>query len=192
MKGDRKRVEKLEVKKPVLDVAPINTVETTAVQNLFNISNGYAKLKQQYAEYSLIVKGLNARRKDIQEGIIELPILMPLSRNKFYSCNDKVTVLKEIDSELKVMQDALKGVEGQMLQNRDAFIEAGLAVHEWAAKRFSGYKPKNVYSAGCSPSAKEEILFEGELEDILKDEGTKKKFKDATKEATKRNESLGP
>jgi hypothetical protein len=187
MKGDRNRVKQIQIKKPLKDVMPINQMETTTVQNLFNISQGYAKLKQQHAEYSMIVKGLADRRTQIQKGSISMPILMPLSRNKFYSCDDKVEVLKELDSELKVMQDALKGIEGQLLQNKDAFIEAGLAVATWASDRFSPYKPKNVYSPGCGPSKDETVLFEGEMEDILKDEETKKKFTEAVKTAKERN-----
>jgi len=174
----------------VLDLRPISPMEVQVFQQLIDISNQYGKLRHQYEEYNTVLNSLKERRKKIQTGEIELPILMPLSKNKYYQCNDKKMILKEMDNEIDIISNALKGVEGQLTNHRDSYIEAGLAVRNFADNKFSKYKPKNTYSVGCSPKKEEKVLFEGELDEILKDEEKRKEFRKASEKAIKENAKM--
>jgi hypothetical protein len=184
----RQRVQKQKSKKlPEPNIRPLDRMEAQNVQYLFQINQQYGKLTQQYEEYKLIVRQLTERRKDVQQGKIELPILLPLSRNKFYQCSNKKVILKELDEEIEVMTDAMRGVEGQVKNNRDALISAGLSVLAWSKKRFEQYKPENVYSKGCSPTKDEKVLFEAELDDIEKNPKAQKELEEALEVAKKEN-----
>lgn len=184
----RQRVQKQESNKPPeADIRPIDNMEAQQVQQLFQINQNYGKLKQQYEEYKLIVSQLTERRKDVQAGKIELPIMLPLSRNKFYQCSDKKIILKDLDEEIDIMTDAMRGVEGQVKNHRDALISSGLSLLAWSKKRFEKYKPTNVYTKGCSPAKEEKVLFEAELDEIEKSPEKQKEFNEALETAKKEN-----
>ena len=187
-KGDRKRnnkgKKKVEVK---TDARPLVKMEANMFQQLVQISNQYAKLRKQFEEYTTVVEKLKERRKKVQKGEIKLPILLPLGRNQFYQEDDKKVILEKLDDEIKIISNALKGVSGQMGQHKDAYIEAGLQVLDFIDRRFGKCKPKNVYSKGCNPKKKEKVLFEGELDELLKDKDKQKEFKKAKAKAVKKN-----
>jgi len=169
------------------NLRPINQVEANMFQELVQISNAFAKLKQQKAMYEMKIKSLKDRRKDIQSGKITLPIMLPLGENKFYNCSDMKYALQELDSEISIISNALKGISGQMIQNFDAYVEAGLRIHDFTNRKFTQYKPKNTFSSGCSPKEEERILFEGELDKLAESTELQEEFKKASKKAVKAN-----
>jgi len=192
MKGDRKRSNKGKVgkvKKQTL--RPINQNEAGLFQQFINISNQYGKLRGQYEEYSTILKSMKERRKQVASGEIKLPIMFPLGKNKYYNCNDKKYILKELDDEIGILSNALKGVEGQMQNHKDVFVETAFSVRDFLNDRFKHYTPKNVYSNGCSPKKEEQILFEAELDELAKDVEKQKEFKKAKKKAVEHNKKMG-
>lgn len=187
---NRKRSNKAVGKAVVIDnLTPVTQNEANLFQGLIQISNNYGKLKKQQAEYDMVLRSLKDKRKAVTKGEIELPIMMPFGKNKFYQCNDIKYVLKEIDSEIGILSNASKGIEGQVTQHKDAFVEQGLAIADYAANKFGKYKPENVYSKGCNPKKDETILFEGEMEDMLKNKHTKAEFQKAVAKANKLNKS---
>lgn len=173
------------------NLRPINQMEATVFQRLIQVSNQYGKLMQQKDEFTTVLEQLKEKRKLVAAGKIELPVLLPLGKNKFYQCTDKKDVLIDLDAEIKVLSNAVKGIDGQMQNYQDAYVEAGLAVRDFVDSRFSKYQPKNTYSKGCSPKKEERVLFEKELDEILKDEDNKEELKEAIKTATKENEKKG-
>lgn len=189
-KNGRKRsnipTEKV-IKADFESLRPVSQVEANMFQTLVQISNSFGKLKQQKAEYEMILASLKDRIKDVRKGVIKLPIMLPLGKNKFYNCSDKKYVLNEMDGEISILTNALNGIMGQLQQNYDAYIEAGLRIHEFTGFKFSKFKPKNLYSAGCNPNQKEKVLFEGELEDLMKDDKVVKKFHKACTKACELN-----
>lgn len=195
-KGNRKRTNKgikATIKLPTAsEIEPINQQEAeTFLQQLVNVSNIFAKLRKQQREYTTIVEKLKENRIKVQKGLIKPPFLMPLSKNRFYNSNSKKDMLDELDSEIKVLVNAIKAVDGQVKQYKDAYIGAGLAAIEFVTTRFGKFKPENVYHKSCQPSKKENIIFEGELDEILKNEnGEKQKYYDARKQMKEHNTEL--
>jgi len=188
-KGTSKKVDQGAVKTvPVEDkLTPVTQMEANMFQNLIQISNQYGKLKQQKSEFELVLKQLEKKREEIKSGKIDMPILMPLGKNKFYQVNDTKEVLEDLDNEIQVVKNALNGIAGQLFQHHDAYIEAGLAIRQYADKKFGEFKPKTPYSKGCSPKKEEEVLFEGELDSLLKDADKKKDFDAAIEKAKEKN-----
>jgi len=168
---------------------PITQIEANMFQQLIQLSNAFGKLKQQKAEYEMILTSLKDRRKDVQKGKIKLPIMLPLGKNKYYNCSDIKYVLQEMDGEIEIIANALKGIEGQISSNFDAYVEAGLRINNFTDAKFSQYKPKNTYSRGCNPKKEERVLFEAELDELEKDPELKKQFKKAAKKATVLNKA---
>jgi hypothetical protein len=188
-KGTSKKVDQGAVKAvPIEDrLTPVTQMEANMFQNLIQISNQYGKLKQQRSEFELVLEQLEKKREEIKSGKIDMPILMSLGKNKFYQVNNKKEVLEDLDNEIQVVKNALNGIAGQLFQHRDAYIEAGLAIRQYADKKFSEFKPKTPYSPGCSPKKEEEVLFEGELDSLLKDADKKKDFDAAIEKAKEKN-----
>lgn len=185
----RKRAN-IKMEKPIevdfSKLTPINQQEANMFQQLIQISNAFGKLKQQKAEYEMILNALKDRRKDIQKGVIPLPVMLPLGKNKFYHSSDMKYILAEMDSEIDIISNGLKGIQGQMTQNYDAYIEAGLRVKNFTESKFMKYRPANTYSKGCNPKAEERVLFEAELDELDKPE-IKEAYKKAVKEAKAAN-----
>lgn len=190
-KGNRKRSNANKPKAVVANSKNLRPITQPEAQQLFqgliNVSNQYAQLRKQFEEYTTIIKSLKQRREDLAKGKIPMPIQMPLGKNKYYMENDKKVILDELDDEVRILTNALKGVEGQLQNHKDAYIESGLALREFCDRKFSRFKPKNVYAKGCSPRQEEKVLFEGELDEMLKDESKMKEFKEAKKKAVEEN-----
>jgi len=190
-KGNRSRSNKGKQQAVVVTDKSLKPITQPEAQQLFqgmiNVSNQYGQLRKQYEEYNTIIKSLKERRKDVASGKIPMPIQMPLGKNKYYMENDKKVILKELDDEVRILTNALKGVQGQLQTHKDAYIESGLALREFCDRKFKRFKPKSVYAKGCNPRKEEKVLFEGELDEMLKDESKMKKFKKAKDKAAKEN-----
>jgi len=191
-KGNRKRSNQDKPKAVVvkdIELRPITQQEAQQLfQGIINVSNQYAQLRKQYEEYTAIIESLKHRREDLAKGKIPMPIQMPLGKNKYYMENDKQVILKELDDEIRILTNALKGVQGQLQNHKDAYVESGLALREFCDRKFRRFKPNNVYAKGCSPRKEEKVLFEGELDEMLKDEEKMKEFKEAKEKAVKEND----
>lgn len=191
-KTQRKRSNKGAVQAVMMDknkLTPIVQQEANLFQQAIQISNQYAKLRKQEKEYEIILQAMKDKRKDVVDGKVD-QIMLPFGKNKFYPCSDKKQILKELDSEIDILANALKGVSGQVVQFRDALIEQGLAIRQWSDDKFGKYKPKNTYTKGCSPKKEETVLFEGELDELMKNEEMQEKFKEAKEQAVKENKKL--
>ncbi len=173
----------------VEDAGPqaLNQIDANLLQQLVQVSNQYGKLYQQKSEFETILKQVQARRADIASGKIKLPILMALGKNKLYSCDDMKAVLEDLDAEIRVISNGLKGIEGQIMNYRDAYIEAGLKVNDFLDTRFGKYKPTVPYTKGCTPTKKEKVIFEEELETILKSAEKQEKLAAAIETAKQEN-----
>lgn len=191
-KGKRKRSnkKKADTSAPNNKVKPINQMEVQFFQQLINISNQYGKLKQQINEYEVVLKSLKDKRKKIQKGEIELPIMFPLGKKSFYTCNDKKEALKELDGEIKVVANAVKGIQGQVDNGADEYVAAAFRLMDLLDNKYSRFRPKNVYSKGCNPNQKEKVLFEKELDELASNEESKKKMKKALNKAKKENKKM--
>lgn len=191
-KGKRKRSnEKKEVATPPnKNAAPINQMEVQYFQQLINISNQYGKLKQQLNEYEVVLKSLKDKRKKVQKGEIEMPIMFPLGKKSYYPCHDKKDALKELDGEIKVVANAVKGIKGQVDNGSDEYVAAAFRLMDLLDHKYSKFRPKNVYTKGCNPKGKEKVLFEEELDKIAASEESKEKMKKALEQAKKENEKM--
>jgi hypothetical protein len=173
-----------KIEKPVVvdeGPKPINQMDANLFQNLVQVSNQYGKLKQQKDEFEMALKQLESKRTDIASGKIPLPILMPLGKNKFYSCTDKKAALDELDIEIKVLSNAVIAITGQLINYKDSYIEAGLKVTNFLTTKFNGYKPKTSCAPGCSPTKEEKVIFTSELDTLEKQELVKEAIEDAKK-----------
>lgn len=191
-KGNRKRSnpKKEEVVIPTTKSKAINQVEVQLFQQLINISNQYGKLQKQRMEYEVVLKNLKDKRKKVQKGEIEMPIMFPLGKRSFYPCSDKKEALKELDSEIKVVSNAVKGIEGQVQNGADEYIASAFRLIDFLQKKFGRFKPTNVYSKGCNPKKDEKVLFEKELDEIEKSEEAKEKLNKALKKAKEENKKI--
>lgn len=191
-KTQRKRSNKGAVQAVMMDknkLTPIVQNEANLFQQIIQLSNQYAKLRKQQNEYEIILKAMKEKRKEVVDGKVK-EIMLPFGKNKFYPCNDKKQILKELNSEIDILSNALKGVTGQVTNFQDALIEQGLAIRAWADNKFGKYKPKNTYTKGCNPQKEETVLFEGEMDELMKNEELQEKFKKAQKVAVKENKKL--
>lgn len=190
--GNRKRSNQPVAKAVEIDklkLTPVQQNEANLFQQLIQISNLYGKLKKQKAEYEMVLASMKDKRKDVQKGKVT-EVMLPFGKNKFYPCTDKKYILKELDAEIDIIANALNGVIGQLTNYNDAFIEQGLAIKDWCDQKFSIFKPKNVYRVGCNPNKDEKVLFEGELDELLKNEEKKKEFQEAKEKAVKENRKM--
>lgn len=197
MKGDRKRTNKSTPKPQVVDrsnAAPLMQQETTVFSELIELSNQFGKLQGQYMQYQFIKKNLDMRRTKIQKGEIKLPIQIQVAQGMFYTETNKKEVLKYMDEQIKTIKTSIKGIQDQVNNHRDAFIESGLRLAEFAQKRFGAYKIKEFAPKGVSATGQEKELMEKEydelfkanMKDMVKPE-VKAAFEEAKKLAIKKN-----
>ncbi|RLI66539.1 MAG: hypothetical protein DRO67_00985, partial [Candidatus Asgardarchaeum californiense] len=130
------------------DLKPVSQMEVNMFNTLIQMSNQFGKLKQQKAEYDMVLKSLKDKRKQVSQGKVS-SIMLPFGKNKYYPCDDRKVILKELDAEITILSNAIKGVSGQLDQYLEGVIGQGLQISQWADAKFSKYKPENTYSKGC-------------------------------------------
>lgn len=191
--GNRKRSNKKEavVKQAKRDdVKPLTQMEATIFQRLVETSNQYGKLEQQFAQYKMIKDKLKERRVKIQKGEIKLPIQVQLSQNMFYAESDKKEVLKILDEQIKTLGNSIKGIEGQLKNFQDGYIEQGLQLKTFIDKKYGIYEVKAFANRGVQASPVEKTLFEGEFDKLISDEKMQAEFEEAKKRAVKENKKI--
>jgi len=145
-------------------------------------------LLKQEAQYKYVVKKLQEDRKKIQQGEIELPILMTLiPKVMSYYENDKKKVLKIFDEQIESYTTNLLSLKGQLEHRYEDYLESAARNKEFLQIRFKDAKAKNIVPLRDIGEKDEESLFEAEFKDLINDEGKQKALKEAQKEAIRRN-----
>ena len=188
----KKRVVKKKQKAPVeikpVTVLPLMESEGKFFQELVNASNRYTGLLKQEAQYKFIVKKLETDRKKIQQGEIKLPMLMTLiPKLMSYYEHDKKKVLKIFDEQIAAYNANLLSLKGQIEHRYEDFMESAARNKEFLNIRFKGAKAKNIVPLRDIGEKDEEVLFEAEYKDLLKNPQKQCQLKEAKKEAIKRN-----
>lgn len=155
------------------NLTPITQEDANMFNTIIQVSNQYGKLRKQKAEYEMVLSSMKDKRKSVAQGKVK-SIMLPFGKNKFYPCDDKKVILTELDAEITIIANAVKGVSAQLSQYTEGFIGQGLQIQNWAEGKFSSYKPENTYSKGCNPKKEETILFEGEMDEMYDEKGTVK------------------
>ena len=196
-KGDRKRTKKSTPEPQIVDrtqASPLMQSETIYFNELVEISNTFGKLKQQYDQYTFIKKTLEERRVKVQKGTIGLPVQIQLSQGMFYTEGSKKKVLENLDEQIKTIKTSIKGIQNQVENHRDAFVESGLRLQQFAERRFGMYKVKTFAPRGVSATENDKELLEKEYDELFKADKkdmmkpeVQTAFKEAMKTAAKKN-----
>ena len=182
----KKQVVPLEEKSQ--KVMPLMESEGRFFQELVNASNSYTNLLKQKNQYKFIIKKLQEDRKKIQQGEIELPILMTLiPKLMSYYEKDKKKVLKIFDEQIASYNTNLLSLEGQLEHRYENYMESAARNKEFLNIRFKNAKAKNIVPLRDIGEKDEEVLFEAEFKDLLKNPEKQCQLKAAKKEAIKRN-----
>jgi len=182
----KKQVVPLEEKSQ--KVTPLMESEGRFFQELVDASNSYTNLLKQKDQYKFIIKKLQEDRKKIQQGEIELPILMTLiPKLMSYYEKDKKKVLKIFDEQIASYNTNLLSLEGQLEHRYENYMESAARNKEFLNIRFKNAKAKNIVPLRDIGEKDEEVLFEAEFKDLLKNPEKQCQLKAAKKEAIKRN-----
>jgi hypothetical protein len=173
-----------EVKKQ--NIAPLHAKEGQLLQNFANLATNYDKLLKQQQQYKFVVKSMYDTRKKIQDGEITA-LHITVAPGTTAPLTNKKEMIEYIDDQIKTMNQALLGINGQVEHKKDLFIESGLHLRSWCDSRFGKYKPSEVtgFRGGKAKAieADEKVLFEQAFEDL--DEEAFKKAKDKAIELNK-------
>lgn len=188
----KKRVVKAKSKASIemkpTKTPPLMESEGRFFQELVNASNRYTELMKQEAQYKFIVKRLESDRKKIQTGEIKLPILMTLiPKLMSYQENDKKKVLAIFDEQIKSYNTNLLSLKGQLEHRYEDYMESAARNKEFLATRFKSAKAKSIVPLRDIGEKDEEVLFEAEFKDLVKNPKKQGELKKAQKEATRRN-----
>lgn len=180
----KKVVQEVQVKP---DIMPLEQRETLYFQELVQTSNTYSKLMGEKAKFESLIKQLTTYRTQIQKGQIKLPLQMTIIPNMIsYLEDDKKKILKQIDDVIDSYQNALKGVIGQLEHRKEEFIESGLRNCAFLQRRFAGYQEQTIVPDRKSTKG-EDVLFEAEFDDLVKNPTKQKELKEAKITAAKKN-----
>ena len=200
---NKKPIEKpktVEEKKNLRESAtPLMVQEPIYFNELVDLSNQYAKLKQQYDQYEFIKVNLVARRDKIAKGDIKLPISIQLTQDMYYDEHDKKKILKLFDEQIKTITNSVAAVKQQVEVRRDMYVESGLRLLTFARNRFGAYEMKEFRPRGPSINKEEKILAEKEYDELfeanvkdMKNPKVKAAFDKAMIIAKEKNKELKP
>jgi len=166
---------------------PLMQQEAQYFQELVDVSNRYAGLLKQKAEYEYVVRKLQENRKKIQDGVVKPPVAIVLiPKVMYYQETDKKEIFKFFDDQIKSYQASIKSIEGQLSHRYEEYVESAVRNREFLDQRYSNLRAKHV-SVGRKEISDEEELFKADFEKMMKDSKTQKKFIEAKKEAVKKN-----
>lgn len=179
------------------NATPLMVQEPIYFNELVDLSNQFAKLKQQYDQYEFIRVNLISRRDKIAKGDIQLPISIQLTQDMYYNERDKKKILKLFDEQIKTITNSVTAVAQQVQVRRDMYVESGLRLLTFAENRFGKYKMKEFEPRSPSLSKKEKELAEDEYEELFKattkemqQPEVKKAFDKAMKIAKQKNATI--
>lgn len=150
------------------NATPLMVQEPIYFNEIVELSNQFAKLKQQYDQYEFIRVNLISRRDKIAKGDIQLPISIQLTQDMYYDEHDKKKILKLFDEQIKTITNSTTAVKQQVQVRRDMYVESGLRLLTFAENRFGKYKMKEFEPRSPSLSKKEKALAEKEYEELFK------------------------
>jgi hypothetical protein len=186
-KGSRKRSNKTSPREAVItkkskSIAPLHVREGQLLEKFANMAQNYAKILKQEQQYDFLLQSMNKTRKKIQDGEVTA-LNIPVAPNTTAPVTEKKEMLAYMDEQIKLINQSLLAIKGQVEHKRDLFIESGLHVKDWCEKRFGEYKQKNVSGyRGKNTTENEKVLFEQAFEDL-----DMEAFKKAKAEAVKLN-----
>ena len=168
-------------------LAPLMQAEAQYFNELVESSNAYSGLLTQKAQYEHIVKQLQEGRKKVQKDEIKLPVdIVLIPKVMTYQENDKKKVIEMFDMHIKVFQQKLNANLSQLNFAHENFAESGIRNKEFLARRFEKTIVKNIVPER-KVSEGEDVLFEAEFADMMKDPKKVTEFKKAEQEAAKKN-----
>ena len=147
---------------------PLMQQEPIYFNELVELSNQFAKLKQQHDQYEFIRVNLVSRRDKIAKGDIQLPISIQLTQDMYYGEHDKKKILKLFDEQIKTITNSVTAIKQQVQVRRDMYVESGLRLLTFAENRFGIFKMKEFEPRGPSLNQKEKKLAEDEYEELFK------------------------
>lgn len=168
-----------------LAINPINQNELAYFKGVVDISNMYAKVRQQYSQYEMALNAVKKNRTKVKTGEYK-SLSIPVSPDTTTTLTDKAKMLKYLNGQIKQLETGLLGIKGQMENKRDTFVEYGLRLEAFVKQRFGSYRIQQVASDG-SKKVDERKLFEAEFDKLMKDEEKQKEFKTALNKAKKSN-----
>lgn len=156
-------------------------------QELVDVSNLYASLQTQEAQYKFIIEKLEENRKKIQDGEIKLPLRFWLIPNLVsYPESDKKKIFKFFDEQITGYKNSLKTLKGTITHRYEEYAESAVRTREFVTKRFASLKAGDIVPDRKTIEG-EENLFEAEFNKLMEDPETMKDFKKAKAEAIKEN-----
>jgi hypothetical protein len=166
---------------------PLMQAEAQYFNELVESSNAYSGLLTQKAQYENVVKQLQNGRKKVQKDEIKLPVdIVLIPKVMTYQENDKKKVLEMFDLHIKIFQEKLNANISQLEFSYENFAESGIRNKEFLARRFEKAIVKNIVPERQVVKG-EDVLFEAEFADMMKDPKKVTEFKKAKQEAIKRN-----
>jgi uncharacterized FlaG/YvyC family protein len=129
--------------------------EAMAVNEFIKFNNEYVGLNKQKIQYEMAIKNINSEMKNIKAGV-GFPLIKAIGKNIFVSVarSRKNEVIKEMQHQRSMLQNSLKGIEGQMLHKSDEYEGAALKVYRFLYDRFKDIKMGKAKSYEM-PSVKE-------------------------------------
>lgn len=173
----------------VRKVPPITEAEGQYFKELVETSNRYIALMQQQMKYEFVVKKLEDNRLKIQKDEYPMPFTLALIPNvMFYQEHDKKKILKIFDEQLTSYRGSIKAIKSQIDHRYEEYVESAVRNREFLIRKYGTLKAKQV-----APDRKiikdEEDLFEAEFSELLTNPEKLAEFKNAKKEAVKRNKA---
>jgi len=87
----------------------------------------------------------------------------------------------------KSYQKNILTLKGQIQQRYENYLESAVRNREFLNVRFQGVASKKIVPMRQYGEQEEEVLFESEFSDLIKDEGKQKELLAANKEAIRKN-----
>jgi hypothetical protein len=188
--NNRKRANgktKADIPQPPQKLAPLMQAEAQYFNELVESSNAYSGLLTQKSQYENVVRQLQEGRKKIQKDIIKLPVdIVLIPKVMTYQENDKKKVLEMFDLHIKIFREKLNANVSQLEFAHENFAESGIRNKEFLARRFEKATVRNIVPERQIVKG-EDVLFEAEFADMLKDPKKIEEFKKAEQKAAKKN-----
>lgn len=111
--------------------------EAMSVNTMVAMNNEYVALLKQKGELENGLKNIHTELKNVRAGR-GFPIIRAIGKNVFKTIprGDRKEVLTEMVSQLDMMENAIKGVDGQLKHKMDEYEGACLVVYRFLKKRF--------------------------------------------------------
>lgn len=166
---------------------PLQEAEAMYFKELVETSNRVAALMKQKAQYEYVIGKLQENRKKIQTGKVKLPVTIVLiPKIMYYQEDSKKEIFKFFDEQIAAYRNSVKSLEGQIGHRQEEYEESAVRNKEFLNKRYEHLKAQKV-THGRDQVKDEENIFEAEFEQMMQDPKVMEQFREAKKEAIKKN-----